>query len=120
MSTTIETYQIRFVTRFIQNGYKEQMYSINHVLSQFVNDYKTIDEVNDFLISEIDNVIDGISASETIVSESMVSAEITSSVTNLFQDPDATPTDPPDISLPTSDLKEIAEAWLNYLTQSPM
>jgi hypothetical protein len=115
MSTVIETYKIQFVTRLIHNENLKLMYSISDVLDQLIIDYDTVDIINKFLLSRINDVLIGVYSKKSIVSQSMVTAEITSSITNLFQDPDAQPNDPPDFSLPTADFKEIAEAWLNYV-----
>lgn len=120
MSTILETYKIQFVTRFIQDDYEDQFYSINSVLSQFVNGYTDVDEVSIFLLSKINDVLNGIVSQILMKSETMVTAKISNNMTELFWDSHSSSTDPPDYSLSTSDLKEIAEAWLNYLTQSPM
>lgn len=119
MSLVIEMYQIQFVTKFIQGEYEEQIYSNNDVLSQFVNDYNADYLINDYLLSPINEVLNGTVSERTIVSESCVFAKMTSNVTKLFRQRYYKPTDPPNFSLPTSDLKEIAEAWLNYITESP-
>lgn len=91
------------------------MHSVNGILDQFIDDFKTVSEINDFLLVYINNILTGISPRQTVISESMVSAEMTLRITNLYADPDYQPGDPPDFSLPTTHLKEIAEAWLDYL-----
>ena len=119
MSNVIDTYKIKFVTRNFNGSLWNVTNSTNAVLSQLIGDYKTPDEVNNFLISEINNVLNGSIASETIISESMISANLSLQTTGLYQDPDYDPSSSADFELPTSDLLLIAKAWLNYITLNP-
>ena len=118
MSTTLETYKIQFVTKFIQGGYEDQFYSINSVFSQFVNGYTDTDEVSIFLLSAINDVVTGVVPQILMKSETMVTAKISNDNTELFWLSHSASVDPPDYSLPTNDLQEIAEAWLDYLQKS--
>ncbi|MBS1520284.1 MAG: hypothetical protein JST50_04770 [Bacteroidetes bacterium] len=115
MSTILETYKVQFSKRIINKRTLKLIYSINDVLDQCIADYKTVDEVNNFLIAEINKVLNGVSSSETIISESMVSVVISSDTTKFYQDPNYSPTASPDYSIPTQDFKVIAQAWLSYL-----
>lgn len=115
MDTILETYKVQFLKRVINKRTLKLIYSINDVLDQCISDYKTADEVNNFLISEINKVLNGVSSSETIISESMVSVVISSDISKFYQDPNYSPTSSPDYSIPTQDLKVIVEAWLSYL-----
>ncbi|MDN5288988.1 MAG: hypothetical protein JWR38_5262 [Mucilaginibacter sp.] len=118
MSTVIDIYKIQFVKKFLINEYIKTISSPNSVLDQFITDYRTPNNVNNFLLSEINNVLNGISSAETLISESMISVIVSSNISKFYQDPDYSVTDNPDYSMPTQDLKEIAEAWMSYLASN--
>ncbi|TSJ40862.1 hypothetical protein FO440_14070 [Mucilaginibacter corticis] len=112
MSTTIEAYKIQFVRRFVINDYEEEMISISDVFSRFFDDFTDTEDVNRYLLSTVNDVLNGVVSEKLMKSNTMVTAKITNKATMFFQ---GLSTDLPDFSLPTTDLKEIVEAWLNYL-----
>ena len=119
MSDVIDTYKIQFLRREIHGRFWNIMTSSSEVLDQLIDGYPTPYLINEFLIQEINNVLDGIIVSETIISETMVSAVITPQNTNLYQDPHYDPTSNPDFNLPTIDLHAIAHAWLQFVFSNP-
>ena len=114
MSAVIQ-YKIQFADKKINNTYRKTMYSPNSALNQFITDYRSPSVVSTYLISPINDVLNGTNGSDTIISESMISVSISSTICKFYQDPDYLPTASPDFSLPTQDLLEIVQAWLNYL-----
>jgi site-specific DNA-adenine methylase len=115
MSTVSDLYKIQFIKKLFINEYIKTMNSPHGALNQFITDYPAPDYVNNYVISEISKVLNGTVSAATIISQSMVTVEISASVSNFYFDPDYLETDTPDFSLPTNDFKGIAEAWLNYL-----
>src|SRR5476651_2451287 len=109
MSNILIAYNIQFFRRNILGNFRNIMISINPLLDQFITDYKTPDEINEFLIAEINSILNGTVASETIISESIVSANISISNTGLHQDPDYDHSSNPDYELPTIQLLEISQ-----------
>lgn len=118
MESILEKYKIKFLERIIFDRPHKLIYSINDVFDQCISDYKTVEEVNNFLISEIDKVLNGISSEETIISESCVSVEISNDISKFYQEIHYLPGSPPDFLIPTQDFRKIAELWLHYLRSS--
>lgn len=116
MSEIIEKYRIQFVIKHLLNEYIKSMHSLSDSLDQFITDYKTVDDINNFLLFEIDKVLSGISENETIISQSMVTVIVHNDISMFYSDPDYSSLYAPELSLPTQDLKAIVEAWLAYIS----
>lgn len=89
------------------------MSSISQVLNQFITDFRTAMEVNDFLIYYINNVLKGGKVREVIECQSMILVEILSGICRFYSSVEDLSV--ADFSIPTNDLKKIAEAWMFYL-----
>lgn len=116
MNETTNKYKIQFVKKCLIDGYVKTMCSSNECLDQFITDYKTADDINYFLLNRINKVINGVSAGEMIISESMVTVIAAGDTTDLYFDLDSSLPGQKEFSLPTNDLRIIVEAWLAYVS----
>jgi hypothetical protein len=58
------------------------------------------------------------SLTKILISESMISVVVSSDISKFYQDPNYSITESSDYSIPTQDLKEIVEVWMNYLASN--
>ncbi|WP_183579900.1 methylmalonyl-CoA epimerase [Mucilaginibacter sp. X5P1] len=114
----LDKYRIKFFKQLLFDKYFDSMDSVSEVLNQFLMDYMQPPLVNEFIIEYIDSVLNGSLLKETMVSESVVSVEISIDTSKFYQEKNYSDTDTPNFIIPTQDLKKIAEAWRDYLQRS--
>jgi hypothetical protein len=114
MNEALEKYNVLFYKEMRHNRYVPIISSVNEILNMFFLDYYQAYLAQDFIIFEIDNVINGVVHETTIVSESVISIKIARDISEIYGWDDS-PTALPVFVLPTQDFKEIAISWMNYL-----
>lgn len=113
----LNNYQVRFsIKKFFNQDFKS-MDTINDMLTMYITDYNNLPKV-DQLIYSINGVLNGDYPLGGGQTQSLYLANITTAVTKIYQDMgewEENNNIEPDYILPTSDFKEIVEAWRDYL-----
>jgi hypothetical protein len=113
MGEVLEKYDVKFYEELVLDEYEPMMSSIDAILSWFISDFSDSDNVNEFIIDRIDNVLDGTDLERTAATQCMVYLKITIDTCTIYQNyiNDAYPS----FTLPTKDFREIALSWRHYL-----
>jgi len=117
---TKDKYSITFTNRVIDFGIfgkkSRKILSINNaVVSEFFLDWNNPEELDEYLIPDIDDVLQGVAIERSNGSET-ISISINSNFVVFYVD--NVGTDHPQI--PTSDFKEIVEGWRDFLLTPPL
>lgn len=121
MSDILTSYEIKFSTSG-DYAMLNKITSVNDLMSQFIGDHYTLCEANR-LLSGIKSVLNSNTSIYWTYTQSLQIAVLNNLITKIYEDIDAYESDNsinPDFSLPTSDFKIIVEAWVNFLSNSPL
>ncbi|MBN2746089.1 MAG: hypothetical protein JXR34_05125 [Bacteroidales bacterium] len=114
--SVIENYKVRF---YISDLVGAAIKTNNGLLSSFIWEYCDSDEAID-LLDAINDVLNGSLTIADGVTQGLIFVKILANTTSLYKNADAyfeDETIAPDYTIPTTDLKEIVEAWLDYLSR---
>lgn len=109
----IAQYNVRFFRKDIHGSIFNGLNTISPLLDQLISDDQNIEDVNE-TIDALNAVIAGEVNSINYSGESQITLVANSTSATIYADPEYDNTTP-SFSLPTEDLKELAQEWKDFL-----
>jgi hypothetical protein len=119
-SETINKYQIKFTNRVLDFGkygkeIRKTMNINHHTLGEFLTCWDNPDDLTNYLIPDIDDILNG-HQSEIINGSETITINLRSDWVTFYID--GVGTNYPEIN--TNDFREIVEGWRDFLLQPPL
>jgi hypothetical protein len=121
MNSILNKYQVRISTP-VDYALYNKISTINPVMTQIIGNHYTIYDANALLSGVNDVISDPDIDKVDFYTNSLQLAVVTKTITKIYEDSDAyddNNTITPFFTLPTQDFQVIAQAWRDYLLQSP-
>lgn len=112
--SVIQQYKVNFFKNTIHGSVYNGVNTINPLLDAFLSEDQTLEDVNE-TIDALNTLLNAEIANVNFSGESLITIVADQSTSTIYELPNYNP-NTLSYSLPTVDLKELAEAWRDYLT----